>query len=132
MHFNADDRLLVALAGPMVLSLALLTKVGADRGISRPWMIACGEASYALYLVHMPILIGWKGVHSALTGQPSTYIFAWWEIGVLLVLTLLASFALHYLIESPARQRIRRAADFFWPNPISKPAMPTGSQPPDV
>ena len=132
MHFKADDRLVVAAAGPLILSLGLLSKASADRALAQPWMLAGGEASYALYLVHMPILIGWKGVNSVLTQRPSAYVLAWWEIGCLLTLTLVAAFAVHYLFEGPARTWIRRRADRLWPAPGSRLAMAPGSQPPDV
>ena len=132
MHFKADDRIVVVAAGPFVLALALLSKADADAGIAKPWMLVSGEASYALYLVHMPILIGWKGVHSLLTNRPSTYTFEWWEIGVLLALTLVAAFALHYLVEGPARRWIRRRSDAAWPDRGADATMKPGSQPPDV
>lgn len=132
MHLKADDRLVVAAAGPLVLSLALLSKANADQALARPWMLAAGEASYALYLVHFPLLIGWKGVHSALTGRSSSYVLAWWEVVVLLMLTLAAAFAIHYLVEAPARAWLRRRADAIWPVARSRPAMAPGSQPPDV
>lgn len=131
MHAAADDRLIVVAAGPLVLSLALLAKCGLGRAFGSPWMLLGGEASYALYLVHMPLLIGWKGVHSALTGRPSNYIFDWWEIPALLALTLVSAVALHYLIETPARRWIRRQGDRLWPGARSS-RMTTGSQPPDV
>ncbi len=132
MHHTADDRIVVAAAGPLMLSLALLSKAGADRALARPMMLAGGEASYALYLVHMPILIGWKGVKSALTDRSSAYVLAWWEIACLLTLTLAAAFAVHYLFEGPARTWIRRRADRLWPAPGSRAVMAPGSQPPDV
>ncbi|OYW25575.1 MAG: acyltransferase [Caulobacter sp. 12-67-6] len=129
MHFKADERVVVAAAGPLVLSLALLSKSAADRAVARPSMLAAGEASYALYLVHMPILIGWKGVNSALTQRPSAYVLAWWEVACLLVLTLVAAFAVHYLIERPARTWIRRGADRLWPATARKATAPR-SRPP--
>ncbi len=132
MHFKADDRIVVAAAGPLILALALLSKTDADAGLAKPWMLASGEASYALYLVHMPMLIAWKGAHSILTNRPSSYTFDWWEIGVLLVLTLSVAFALHYLVEGPARRWIRRRADGFWPDRSAEAAMKPGSQPPDI
>ena len=131
MHVAADDRLVVAAAGPMVLSLALLSKVGADQPLARPWMLAAGEASFSLYLVHMPLLIGWKGVHSALKGGPSSSVFAWGEIGALLVLTVAAAFGLHAVVEAPARRWIRARIDQT-PRPGSKRVMLAGSQPPDL
>lgn len=132
MHFAADDRLIVAAAGPLVLALALLAKARADGPLAQRWMLESGEASYALYLVHFPLLIGWKGVHSALTGAPSTYVLAGWEVAALLAVTLAAAFALHYLIERPARRWIRRQADRRWPAIPAQAAMSPGSQPPDV
>lgn len=111
MHFKADDRLIALSAAPLILSLALLSKAGADGALSKGWMIAAGEASFALYIVHMPILIAWKGVHSALTDRASSYVFATWEVPTLLALTVAAAFALHYGWEAPARRAIRRWAD---------------------
>uniref|UniRef100_B0SV11 Acyltransferase 3 n=1 Tax=Caulobacter sp. (strain K31) TaxID=366602 RepID=B0SV11_CAUSK len=132
MHFKADERIVVAAAGPLVLSLALLSKSGADRAVARPSMLAAGEASYALYLVHMPILIGWKGVNSALTQRPSAYVLAWWEVSCLLMLTLVAAFAVHVFVERPARTWIRRGADRLLPVTGAKAITGSGSQPPDV
>lgn len=131
MHFGADDRLIVAAAGPLILTLALLSKAGVDRIVARPWLLAAGEASYALYLVHMPILIGWKGVLAAMRGRASTYVLAPWEILGLLFLTLAVSFALHAAVERPARDYLRRLADRRWPA-AQVNRVPTGSQPPDV
>ena len=132
MHFKADERVVVAAAGPLVLSLALLSKTGADRAVARPWMLAAGEASYALYLVHMPILIGWKGVNSALTQRPIAYVLAWWEVVCLLMLTLVSAFAVHFFVERPARTWIRRGADRLLPTPGTKASIGSGSQSTEV
>lgn len=129
MHFKADERLVVAAAGPLVLSLALLSKSAADRAVAKPSMLAAGEASYALYLVHMPILIGWKGVNSALTQRPSAYVLAWWEVACLLTLTLVAAFAVHFFIERPARTWIRRGTDRLLPAPSNKAVEMDSSSP---
>lgn len=131
LHFGADDRLVVAGAAPLVLAMAMLSKARVDAGLARPWMLAAGEASYALYLIHLPILIAWKGLISVLTDRPSNYLFAGWEVITLLLLTLSAAFGLHYLVEAPARRWIRRLADTRWPEKTSV-AMKPGSQPPDV
>lgn len=132
MHFKADDRLVVAAAGPLILALALLSKAKAEGPMAYPILLLGGEASYALYLLHMPILIAWKGVLSALTGQDSKYILDWWEVGVLLVISITAAVALHLLVEGPARNWIRRSADRLWPGAQSRAQMTPGSQPPDV
>lgn len=132
MHFKADDRFVVAAAGPLILALALLSKAAEEGPMARPLLLLGGEASYALYLVHMPILIAWKGVVSAVTGQDSKYILAWWEVGVLLAISLAAAVALHLVVEGPARSWIRRRADRVLPAPGSKAQMTPGSQPPDL
>lgn len=131
MHFKADDRLVVAAAGPLMLALALLSKAQAEGVMaSRPLLLA-GEASYALYLLHMPVLIAWKGAISALTGRDSKYILDWWEVGVLVPLSIAAAVALHLIIEGPARTWIRRQADRWMWGPARARRTP-GSQPPDV
>lgn len=110
MHFKADDRVIAISAGPLILSLALLSKAGVDGALSKPWMLAAGEASFALYILHFPLLIAWKGVNASLTDRASSYIFAAWEVPCLLALTLAASFALHYGWEAPARRILRNWA----------------------
>ena len=132
MHFKADDRLVVFAAGPLILSLALLSKACAEGPLANRTFLLGGEASYALYLVHMPILIGWKGVLSALQGRDSAYTLAWWEVGRLLPLSIAAAVLLHIAFEGPARNWIRRQADRLWPQPSAKAQMKPGSQPPDV
>lgn len=132
MHLKADDRWVVAAAGPLMLALALLSKVRAEGFLKARWPRLGGEASYALYLVHRPILIAWKGVWSAVQGRDSHYVLAWWEVAGLLAITLGASVALHLLFEGPARAWIRRRADRLWPAPEARAQMRPGSQPPDV
>ncbi len=132
MHLNADDRLVVVMVGPLILALGLLSKSAATGLLGSRALLLGGEASYALYLVHMPVLIAWKGFASALSGRDSHYVLAWWEVGVLLLITLAAAVALHLLFERPARTWIRRQADRIWPDPAAKAKMSPGSQPPDV
>lgn len=132
MHLKADDRWVVAAAGPLMLALALLSKVRAEGFLKARWPRLGGEASYALYLVHMPILIAWKGVWSAVQGRDSHYVLAWWEVAGLLAISLAAAVALHLLFEGPARAWIRRRADRLWPAAEARAQMRPGSQPPDV
>lgn len=132
MHVKADDRVVVAMAGPMILALGLLSKVSAEGPLAGRILRLGGEASYALYLVHMPILIAWKGVRSALDGRDSHYVLAWWEVGSLLAISIAAATTLHLCLEGPARGWIRRQADRLWPQPDAKAQMRPGSQPPDV
>jgi peptidoglycan/LPS O-acetylase OafA/YrhL len=132
MHLKADDRMVVVMAGPLILALALLSKARAVGRLAAPPLLLGGEASYALYLVHMPILIAWKGIVSAATNVDSHYTLAWWEVGALLALSIGAALALHVLFEGPARSWIRGWADRLWPQPTARAQMSPGSQPPDV
>lgn len=132
MHFEADDRVVVVMAGPLMLALALLSKTDAVGPLGAPVLLLGGEASYALYLAHMPILIAWKGIVSALRGIDSHYTLAWWEVGCLLVISIAAAVALHLLVEGPARRWIRQRAGQFG-SPLDRGTrISAGSQPPDV
>ena len=73
MQFGVDDRIIVAAAGPFILSLALLEKAGVRTFLSHPVALFAGEASFALYLVHIPILMVWRNAAQALTGWPGDY-----------------------------------------------------------
>ena len=108
MHLRGDPRLAVLLAGPVVLSLALLARAGADGPIAHRWMLVGGEISYAFYLLHMPVLVLWKNLAALVTDAPSSYPLAPWEVAVLIPLTLGAALAAHYTIERPGRRLIRR------------------------
>ncbi|QIH74321.1 acyltransferase family protein [Brevundimonas mediterranea] len=114
MHFAADERLTVAVAGLVILTLALLARTDAAFA-AHPWAVEAGEASYALYLVHLPLLIIWKNGMALLHGVDSTYRLPLWEAAVLLALTIGAAFALHAFWERPARLwlrwSIRKGAD---------------------
>ncbi len=108
MVASADERLTVAVAGLVILSLALLARAGDDRTFAHPLALEAGEASYALYLVHLPLLIIWKNGMAMLHGGDSGYRLPLWEAGVLLAITVAAAFALHAFWERPARRWVRR------------------------
>jgi hypothetical protein len=107
MHWQLDERITVALAGPFVLSLAMVSRSGADGVLAHPAALLAGEASYALYLAHMPVLVIWKNAIAVLTGSDSSYRLSVVEVAVLLPITLAAAVALYTLWENPARAWIR-------------------------
>lgn len=107
MSISADERLIVAVSGVMVLTLALLSKHERAGVLAHPMAIEAGEASYALYLVHLPLLTIWKNGLAMLLGVDSSYIMAPWEGIALLGLTLAAAVLLHRCWERPARAWIR-------------------------
>ena len=107
MHFGADERLIVAASGALVLTLGLLSKAGVGQALGRPWMLLAGEASYALYVVHFPMILAWNGVVEKLGLRGPAPPLTWPEVAVLLALTTGAALALHLWIERPARSLIR-------------------------
>ena len=108
MSFGADERLTVGVSGLVILSLGLLARSGSDRVFAHPLALEAGEASYALYLVHLPLLILWKNGVGMLAGVDSGYRMQVWEAAVLLAITVAAAFALHAFWERPARRWARR------------------------
>lgn len=107
MQVGVDDRLIVAAAGPFLLSLALLAKAGVRSWLDHPRLMFWGEASFALYLVHEPVLMAWRTVIQKLLGQPDDYLMGPLEIVVLLVISLAAAAIVHRLIELPGRRLMR-------------------------
>ena len=101
----------------------MLSRVEADRPFARPWLLEAGEASYALYLVHLPILILWKNGAALIAGIDSSYRLSVPEAAALLVLTLCSAFALHSFVERPARRWVRRR----FLSPVTPTRMQRGS-----
>lgn len=107
MQLQIDERATVALTGPLILSLAWLSQTGRVPVLDHPLALRAGEVSYAVYVVHFPIIVIWKNAMALLTGLDSSYRLAFWEAGVLLVITLSAAFVIHAAWETPARGWIR-------------------------
>lgn len=107
MHVGADDRVIVAAAGPFILSLALLAKAPATTFLSHPIALFAGEASFALYLVHIPIVMVWRNALQAVAGWPGDYRMGVGELSGLLVLILVAAAAIHVCVEQPGRRWLR-------------------------
>ena len=107
MQIGADDRIIVAAAGPFILSLALLAKADVRTFLSHPAALFAGEASFALYLVHIPVLMVWRNAAQALAGWPGDYRMGVGELAAMLVLTLAASAAIHVFVEQPGRRWLR-------------------------
>lgn len=129
MHVGADDRLIVLAAGPLILTLALLSTAGGVGLLAHPAARLLGEASYALYLLHLPILIAWRNVAVMLDGRPATYAMPLWEVLAVFTITVGAAVVAHLVWERPARDAIRR----WTASRRGEPAVDaTGSQPPDV
>lgn len=108
MQLRATDPVIIALAGPMLLTLGLLQKSGLPTFMSHRWLQLAGEASFALYLVHMPVLMVWRNVMSIIFDLDKGYAMGLGEIAVLLTLTLCVSAGVHLWIERPSRDYLRQ------------------------
>jgi peptidoglycan/LPS O-acetylase OafA/YrhL len=111
MQLSLDDRIIVALAAPVILTWALLARAGCEGPLASPALVFAGEASFALYLVHMPVIVAWKGVVAELRGVDSTFRITPVELIGLFVATSLIAAALHLLVEKPGRTWIRNRFD---------------------
>lgn len=106
MHFRLDDRAIVVLAGPLILSFALLSKAGSEGLLANPVLLLMGEASYALYLIHIPLFTAWRGIVSAMTGVSSSYRLELGEAAGMLTTSLLVSVLVYHWFERHARRWI--------------------------
>lgn len=125
MQLALDDRIIVALAAPVILTWSLLARADCEGPLAAPALVFAGEASFALYLVHMPVIIAFKGVVAELRGVDSAFRITPVELTGLFVVTALIAVALHLLVEKPGRIWIRRRFEGRRaepaPTPSSKP-----------
>ena len=108
MQLTLDDRIIVALCAPVILTWSLLARADCEGPLAVPALVFAGEASFALYLVHMPVIIAFKGVVAELRGIDSAFRITPVELTGLFVVTALIAVALHLLVEKPGRTWIRR------------------------
>jgi peptidoglycan/LPS O-acetylase OafA/YrhL len=107
MQLSLDDRIIVALAAPVILTWSLLARADCEGPLAAPALVFAGEASFALYLVHMPVIIAFKGVVAELRGVDSAFRITPVELTGLFVATALIAAALHLFVEKPGRTWIR-------------------------
>ena len=108
MQLSLDDRIIVALAAPVILTWSLLARADCEGPLAAPALVFAGEASFALYLVHMPVIVAFKGVVAELRGVDSAFRMTPVELTGLFVATALIAAALHLLVERPGRIWVRR------------------------
>ncbi|MDP1630248.1 MAG: acyltransferase [Caulobacter sp.] len=108
MQLGLDDRVVVAFAAPMILSWSMLARADCEGPLASPFLVFAGEVSFALYLVHMPVIVAWKGVVAEFRGIDSGFAITPIELSGLFLLTVAIAIALHLLVERPGRIWIRR------------------------
>lgn len=107
MQMSLDDRIIVALAAPVVFSWSMLGKSQCEGILASPPLVFAGEVSFALYLVHMPVIVAWKGVIAEMRGIDSAFRITPPELVGLFVATCALAIALHLLVEKPGRLWVR-------------------------
>lgn len=108
MHLRADQRLIVAMSGMVVLGLAWLSAAAVDGPLKWPALLFLGEASYAIYLLHLPLITVWKNARAILFGGDSTYVMPMGEAALLATVIILGGCLIHAVMERPARLWIRK------------------------
>jgi peptidoglycan/LPS O-acetylase OafA/YrhL len=92
-----------------LFGMLILSSASLDRRIpllcTAP-MVALGEASYALYILHMPLLFWWtKGEHLLRLAMPPAV-----DIGLYSISCIIASLIIWKFWEVPLRRRLYRAS----------------------
>jgi peptidoglycan/LPS O-acetylase OafA/YrhL len=105
---GTPDTLLVALFGALILSLALLTKAGANSGGGKLF-VYLGEISYSIYMICIP----WKllyinSVSQVFHAQKDHLPIFLWIVFYLSVIPLAA--LSYHLVEHPARRWMRQVS----------------------
>ena len=108
MHLSLDDRIIVGLAAPVILAWSLLAKAGCEGVLASRPLVFAGEASFALYIVHMPVLVAWKSLASELRGVDSGFVVTLPELAGLFAAALVVAVAMHLAVETPGRRWIRK------------------------
>lgn len=121
MQMSLDDRIIVALTAPVIFCWSMLGKTGSEGVLASPSLVFAGEVSFALYLVHMPVIVAWKGVVAEMRGIDSAFRITPLELVGLFVATVLISVALHLLVERPGRIWIRRRFEGRLTAPLARP-----------
>ncbi|CAN5329657.1 acyltransferase [soil metagenome] len=132
MHFSLDDRIIVALTAPVILSVALLAKAGCEGVLASRPLVFAGEVSFALYIVHMPVLVAWKSLVSQARGIDSGFTVSLPDLAGLVLAAAVVAVAMHLMIERPGRRWVRRwlgqvtaaSAANAAPEPTARPARP--------
>ncbi len=107
----SDIVIWTSLAG-LIFTLAELSKIGGGGPLAAPLAIWLGEASYALYMVHMPVDLVWFQLVRRVVSNPNDPTVALVAVIGVILASLLAAGLLYTYIERPARAWLRANAPF--------------------
>jgi peptidoglycan/LPS O-acetylase OafA/YrhL len=110
MHLNLPAELVIALFGLFVFAAARAEQAVPDTILTRPLFNRLGQASYGLYMVHMPLMTCGIFIIRRTTGYDGGWgiVFA----AGTFVLSLALALALYRWLEHPARVRLNAASPF--------------------
>ncbi|MBB5057160.1 peptidoglycan/LPS O-acetylase OafA/YrhL [Granulicella aggregans] len=98
---NLGDGILAPIFMLLIWALSS-SATGLSRMLSVRWLVVLGEASFGLYLLHIPVLHIFESVHSI--AQP-------WAYALYLALTIILSVLSFYFVEAPLRRWILASFD---------------------
>lgn len=94
------------LTGLLILGLTMAPHTRLSRWLGTPWMVSLGEASYALYLIHVPLMRIFDIPHY-INFEPWVAILLWIGFGAI---CLALAHSLNIFVEAPLRHLINNWA----------------------
>jgi peptidoglycan/LPS O-acetylase OafA/YrhL len=105
--FGGNDALTWAGLAPLIFCLAETAKSGDSGAATGPLALWLGEASYALYMVHMPVDLVYFPVVEKLVQAPAGSPLALIIVLGAILASLIAAGILYQFLERPARTQLR-------------------------
>ncbi len=95
----------VAITAPVFSALILgLTTLGSNPILASTPLLVLGQASYSIYILHVPILYWWGQMSPLRLGF---HLATWLDFSIYLAIVMTASIAVSTLIERPVRNAMR-------------------------
>lgn len=99
-----EERWLTSIAAALLVAAALRAPAGSSDGFAGSLAVRFGDASYVLYLVHIPVIV--VSANILPPGIPSTFVWCGWVTGSLALAALLGplDIAVHARLKSSLRR----------------------------
>jgi len=113
-----------ALFGPAygLILYGAVSLENSGRGIAPQWLVKTGDASYALYLVHIPVVLVIGKILST-TGE-SGWVFSLFLLTACTAATLAATFCAHLYLERPSLRLARKLSERLFSRPAQTKVKP--------